>query len=282
MTRRHGAVATAAGLAPFGHLGWGYHTRDEFRSCAAEYIADGLAHHQWVEFVGEGTHAELRAELAALGLADTSEVKVSTPREFYRIPDGTDIVDPETAVATRSAAVQTAIDQGYSGFRAIVDATAVSRRPEQRDAFARFEFLIDQQMAVLPVTALCAYDLSQLDADAASLVCLHPLVDQQAPIFRIYAEPGCDFALDGELDAAVDEVFTTALRRIWPLLSGDVVVDAENLHYIGHQQLLAIDGKARAEGRRVVLRTGPVPLSRLARMLELTNLSVDEAIPASR
>lgn len=280
----HGAVESAAGLIPFGHLGWGYKDRAEFLARAAEYIADGLAQGQWVEYVGEGPVETLRAELAGLpGLPDVSDVKISTAGEFYGIAPGSDIVDPDVAVARRSAAVGAAIDAGYTGFRAIVDATSVSRSPRQRDAFARFEFLIDRKMAELPVSALCAYDMSQLDDDASSLVCLHPLVDDAAPSFRLYAEQGVSFAVDGEIDAAQTHTFTEALRRIWPLLTGpEIVVDAVNLDFIGHTELLELDGMASAHDRHIVLRGPQGVVARLVSLLEPENVRIDDARPASR
>ena len=277
MRRRQGVVATAGGLIPFGHLGWGYHDRDEFRLRAAEYIADGLAQHQWVEYVGAGSREELRAELATLpGLADISGIKVTPTLEFYNVAAGSDIVDPQIAVATRVAAVETAIQRGYTGFRAISDVTPVAGRPEQRDAFARFEFLIDQKMAAFPVSALCAYDLGQLDGDASSLICLHPLASRSAPNFRLYAHPGTGFALAGELDAATDHAFSTALQRVWPLASGDtIVIDAHDVEFIGHRQLAILEHCGRADGRRVVVQTKQPILARLAEMLELTYVRVE-------
>lgn len=284
MKRTHGVVESAAGLIPFGHLGWGFKDRAEFLARAAEYIADGLAQRQWVEYVGEGPVEKLRAELTGLsGLADLCDVKVSTAAEFYGIAPGADTVDPDVAVAIRCNAVGTAIEAGYTGFRAIVDATSVSRSPEQRDAFARFEFLIDQKMAELPVSALCAYDVSQLDDDASSLVCLHPFVDDAAPSFRLYAEPGASFAVNGEIDAAQVHAFAAALRRIWPLLTGsEIVVDASNLDFIGHAELLELDRIAAANDRRVILRDPQGVVARLVSLLEPGNVRIDDARPASR
>lgn len=274
MTRQHGVVTSAAGLIPFGHLGWGYHDRGEFLHRAAEYIADGLANQQWVEYVGAGTREELRAELASVpGVADVNDVRITPAPEFYGVPSGSDIVDPEVAVSTRSAAVQRAIDEGYSGFRAIVDCTSVSQTAQQREAFARFEFLIDQKMAVLPVSALCAYDLGRLPENVSALVCLHPYVNRKAPAFRLYAEPGADFALDGEIDSANEAVLLTALDHIWPLAGAEeIVVDVGGLDFISHRQLLKIDEYAR-QGDAVMLLRNPQPiLSRVAELIDLTNI----------
>lgn len=278
MNRRHGTVDSAAGLIPFGHLGWGYHDRSEFLVRAAEYIADGLAQNQWVEYVGSGKREQLRAELSLLPMG-TGDVKITDTMEFYAVPSG-DVVDPHVAVAARVAAVENAIAQGYTGFRAVVDATSVAQRTDQRDTFAQFEFLIDQQMAVLPVSALCAYDLTQIDA--AGLICLHPLVGGAGPAFRIFAESGAGFALAGEIDSVDAEAFRSALQRIWPLLSDDeILVDARDVKFIGHRHLLELEWSAHADGRTVVLQDAPRVVTRLVDLLQLNHVLVKTATSAS-
>lgn len=284
MTRKHGVVDSAAGLAPFGHFGWAYRDRSEFFELAGESIAYGLAANQLVQYVGEGTHEQLRAELAAIpGLTDfdLGDVRVTPALEFYCVPSG-DVIDPEVAVTAALAAIQNAIDDGYSGFRAIADVTQMVMRPEQQEAFARFEFLIDRNLAELPVSGLCAYDMSRLDGAASGLVCLHPLVGDGAPAFRIYAEPGAAFALDGEIDVVEAATFTTTLRRIWDVIGdGDVVIDVRNIEFIDHQQMLGLDELARQEGRRVVLHGGPPIITRLTELLDLTNVRVDPVSPGA-
>ncbi len=272
-------VSSAAGLVPFGHLGWGFHDRAEFLARAAEYIADGIAQGQWIEYVGAGSREELLAELAGMpGVADRlpdGGIAVRSHRDFYAMRPGSDVVDPQTAVATRVAAVEKAIEDGYSGFRAVSDITAVTRTPEGRDAFGRFEFLIDRVMAVQPVSALCAYDVNQLGDSAAELICLHPFVNRRGASFRLYAEVDAGYALAGEIDAASDELFSTAVHRTWSLAGDDkLVIDAEALEFVGHRQLLTLDHYARTHDRRVVLRTGQHIIARLVGLLELANVEV--------
>src|SRR5699024_5460905 len=97
------------------------------------------------------------------------------------------VVDPVRSVHTRVAATEAALQAGYTGFRAVVDATATSRTVAQRTAFARFEYLIDQKMAALPVSAMCAYDVSELGAGTvAELTCLHPLASTGSTSFHLY------------------------------------------------------------------------------------------------
>lgn len=277
--RPGGAVRSAAGLVPFGHLGWGYRDRADFLDRAAEYLADGLAHNQRVEYVGDGSHHELLAELAAMpGIAERlgdGAIRVQPAWEFYGAEPDSDIVDPQTAVAGWVAAVEQAIEDGYTGFRAVVDATAVTRKPEGREAFARFEFLIDRVMAAHPVSALCGYDLTELADGAAELICLHPFVNRHSAGFRCYAESGAGYALAGEIDASNDDVFSTVVGRTWESIGGDtVVIDAFDLEFIGHRQLAILDEQARAHGRKVIVRGAKDVLRQVVRLLELVNVDV--------
>lgn len=279
MTRRHGEVTSAAGLNPLGHVAWGYRDRSEFLTRAAEYIADGLARNQRILYACDASAAALRTELDEMGFADAvrnGQIAVTPVAEHYRFVPGTDIVDAEATVADGVAAMKYVVEMGCSGCRAVVDGAVLVRTPEQRAAFARLEYLVDQKMAVLPFSALCAYNLTVLGDTAKELMCLHPMVNSGAVAFRIYAEDGIDFALAGELDAAGNQAFITALQRIWPLAAGDeIVIDARALDFVTHPQLFALDRLAGADGRQVVLRTDRRMVARLAELLELSNVRVE-------
>lgn len=272
MTRKHGVVDSAAGLVPFGHLGWGYRTKSEFLSRAAEYITDGLDHNQWIQYVGPGDREQLRADLDTMP-GDTSAVTVTPATEFYGVDDLTDVVTPEVALDLRAATLDEALASGYSGVRVVADPSAVTATPEQRESFARLEFLIDQKMADAPITALCAYFLDGRAGGPGELLCLHPLVGPESPAFRVYAEPDTAFAIDGEIDAAGNPTFATTLQRIWPLTGdGDVVIDAGGVEFISHRELAILDHLAGRDRRQVVLRDCPPLLTRLLDLIDLSNI----------
>jgi MEDS: MEthanogen/methylotroph, DcmR Sensory domain len=279
--RPQGELTSVAGLVPFGHVAWGYRGRAGFLTRAAEYIADGLARNQRILYASDRSRDALRGELAEMGFADavrSGQIAAKPVREHYRFVSGTDVVDPEATVANAVAAMEYVVAMGCSGGRAVVDGAVLVRTPEQRAEFSRLEYLADQKMAVLPFSALCAYDLELLGDTAKELMCLHPYVGQGSVGFRIYAEGGNDFALAGEIDAAGYEAFTTALQRIWPLATGDeLVIDAHGLDFISHRELFAIDQLGGADGRPVVLRTDRRMLLRLAELLELENIRVDNS-----
>jgi anti-anti-sigma regulatory factor len=279
--RAHGYLGSAAGSVPFGHLGWGYRDRAEFLRHAAAYIADGLRHNQRIAYVGEASGKALRAELTAMSRIDErldwADVEITPATEYYHFRPG-DVIDAEPVVARCVSAAEQAIDDGYRGLRTVVDVTPMARTPEQRDALARLEYLVDQEMAARPYASLCGYDAGQLSTAAGELVCLHPFVDKGSVPFQIYADPDADvhFALTGEIDAASNDLFTTTLQRIWPLMPDHTLrIDAGNLEFIGHQQLCMLEESAREQNRKVVLCTNQRIAVRLVDLLNLSNVRVE-------
>ncbi|HKP41668.1 MEDS domain-containing protein [Mycobacterium sp.] len=249
MTQAHGVVGSAGGLVPRAHAAWGYRDRAEFRMRAAEYAVDGQQHGQRVEYLDV----------------------TPTAGHFVFEPDH-GVVDAEKSVAKLVEAAEAAIANGYTGYRAVVDVTPMARTPQQREAVARMEFLLDHHTAVRPFSALCGYDISQLGDGARELICLHPFVSNGEVTFRIYTNPnaGVELALAGEIDAASEAVFATALRRIWPSDAGRTVrIDAAALEFVGHQQLAELDRVALERDQTVLLLTDqPIP-TRLAGLLDL-------------
>ncbi|MGW5049606.1 MEDS domain-containing protein [Actinokineospora sp. NPDC004072] len=262
--RAHGVVDSAAGLRPFGHLGWAYRDRAEFIARAREYLADGIAEGQRVEFVGGDGE-----------LADLPGLRVAAVEDFFDF-DG-DAVDPAATVRKRLRAVDAAVADGRTGLRSVVDATAVALTPEHRAAYARFEYLMDQQMSTRPVSAACAFDLDRMGRSAAAeLVCLHPFTNAGSSLFRIYADGPAEFALSGELDASSVTAFTTTLDRTLPLFRTDVLrIDGRGLHFIDHRALTRLDALLGGAGSSAVLWT-PCPVAaRLSDFIDLRHVRVE-------
>ncbi len=279
--RRHGVLTSAASLIPVAHLGWGYHDRTEFGARVGEYLADGIACNQRIEYIGAGSRTALCAELTELGFGEgvrSGRIRVTPAEDTYEYCPGSDVIDAEATVAERVAATEEALSDGYSGLRAVIDAVTVARTPDQRTAWAHFEYLIDQQIAALPLSAMCAYDLTALGAAAAELLCLHPLAAEGTVGFRLFAEPGFGFVLAGEIDAADNDAFVTAVQRVWRLQPpGPLLIDARALRFVTHHQLAILDDLARADHRDVVLLSDQRIVSRLAELLRLTRLRVAPA-----
>jgi hypothetical protein len=273
-------VDSARGLVPHSHLCWAYRDRAEFRARAVEFMAEGIAAGQWIEYVGSSSTEALRAELIELeGInTDIAGLGVSPVGDFYRFIGHSDVVDPVAAVAARVDAIEKALAAGYTGFRAVVDATAVVRSAEQREAFACFEHLLDREMCVRPVSALCAYDVGELGGAAvAELACLHPLANAGSAPFRLHAEGGVGFALVGDIDLSCDELFATTLRRVVPLSFGpELVVEGRAVEFIDHRRLLMLIEAAQQAGATVALQNAPGTAARVIEILKPEGVRVEE------
>lgn len=278
--RGQGVRTSARGLMPLGHLGWAYHGRAQLDETVRGYLRDGIAAGHWVEYVGDAEPVELRQRLRACPelrqAVDTGRVAVTSVWNFYQF-SAPGVVDPQASVTARITAAQRALSAGWDGFRVAVDATAVARTPAQRAAFARFEFLGDQQVRDLPVSALCAYDVDVLGADAAAeLVCLHPYTSPRSCLFRLYAEQGAEFALAGELDLSCRRLLACTLRRVLGGgRLGPTVIDGRALAFADHNSLLLLDRSLRRAGTTGVLRTADPLLPRIAKLLNLSHLRVE-------
>lgn len=279
--RAHGVRLSAAGLLPFGHLGWGYHGRAEFLCRATEYLLDGLNRGQRVAFVAEQSVDVLRAELASVDTLRThpgfAAIDVLCAADYYPFHPGTDVLDAHAALDRYRTAVDDAISAGHTGFRAAVDVTPVARTVEQRDELTVLEYLVDQEMAVRPFSALCAYDLDELSGVGAELLCLHPFVGERMTSFQLHADddPAVAAVLSGEIDQSAMDVFSATLRRVLPLTpEGALRVDATRLEFITHRQLMLLDELAGQYGRSVTLVTDQRVATRLTDLLALRHVSV--------
>jgi anti-anti-sigma regulatory factor len=281
--RSSGLVDSACGLLPHGHLCWAFTDRGDYQTRAGEYIMDALAAGQWVQYVGAGSRAELRGELDGLAgrtLAEADGVGVSTLEEFHGFGGGNRPVDPQAAVAALIAGTERALAAGYPGFRMVAECTAAVRTPEQREMFARFEYVIDHQISLLPASALCAYDAVELGAAVAELTCLHPYARTGSTLFRLYAQPGAECALAGEIDLSCAELFATTLTRtIAHPVAGrgpELIIDCTGLDFIDHRAVIALADTAHQTGHPLILRTaGHSNVARLVEILDAPDLRVE-------
>ncbi|OMC16529.1 hypothetical protein A5735_01010 [Mycolicibacter heraklionensis] len=261
----------------FGHVGWEYREPGEFVHRAAEYLADGLNLDQRVAYVGADDPASTRAALAAAGLGSGShDVHVKTVPEHYLFRGG--VVDAALMAERYAAAAVSAVADGYSGLRLVIDVTPVVRTPAQRDAQAALEFLGDRRISTLPVAAMCGYNVAELGDAAAGLVCLHPAAGPNSVPFQLYTQPAGRnaIALAGNLDAASEPLLFTTLQRILPLLCHDTLeIDARELEFVGHRQLCLIDHCCGTHGRKALLRSDQAVVHRLVNLLGLANVRVE-------
>jgi anti-anti-sigma regulatory factor len=275
---------TAAGTtrrSPLGeHRCWVYDDRQAFRDQAVEFLLAGLRAGQRVQYLGSGAATELTGELAAFhdldDLLRTGRLTVSSLDDLYGVDE---VVDPQVPVAGYRVATQAALADGFSGLRVVADATALVRTPAQRQAFARYEHLIDRYMAQHPFAAMCAYDVRVLGQEAAAeIACLHPTANPGASAFRWYSPHAAAMRLVGEIDVGNQGIFDTALARTMPLLAGAAVeVDSSDLSFIDHRGLLALEAQAQRCGSQLTLVGASPVLEQIGDMLGLQAVAVKAA-----
>lgn len=266
---------SARNLPPDGHVCWAYSGRGEFFERAGEFLAEAAANGVLIQYVGAGSGRELRADLPEILDEIPADAAVYTLDEFYAVGHR-GVVLPEASVEARAACARA---HGRPT-RTVVDPSALVRTPEQREAFARFEFLVDGRMQRAGSAALCAFDAEVLaPAEVAELACLHPYAGAGSSLFRIFAQPGAAFALAGEVDRSCRSLFARALERIVPLCpEGPLVVDGRRLQYIDHHGLHTLGSAARRRGATVTLWTDAQSATPdVLRLLGLDDLIVSQA-----
>jgi hypothetical protein len=247
-----------------------------FRDRAAAFLFAGQVAGARLAYLGSGSAAELEAQLRTSAglreLLDSGQLAVRSLSEQYGLDD---VIVPDAPVAAYATATQAALADGYTGLRVVAEATALVRTPAQREAFARYEHLVDRYMVDHPFDAMCAYDSRRLGpAAVAELACLHPTTDTGATPFRWCASPHADAHLAGEVDIASHEVFDRTLARTMPLLDARSEIEARELAFIDHRGMLTLERHALAARTQVTLVTDTPAVHRLGGLLGLTAVDV--------
>ncbi|MGB2571937.1 MEDS domain-containing protein [Micromonospora citrea] len=266
--------ATASGRV--GHACWSYDDPAIFEARAREFLLAGLTAGDRVSYVSPepvpvvverwNSTPRLREAL------QTGAAEIVSVEQMY----GDGILAHDAQLESYTTTIEAALTDGYTGWRIAADATCLVRDPRRREAFARYEHLVDRFMLTRPMSAVCGYDRTRLgELVIEELACLHPTSDPGASLFHLHA--GDDgLVLDGELDTSNQDVFATALRRT-DSGTGDVVIRAADLRFIDYRSLVHLHRHAEGRHGDVVLRTDLAPASRLVALLGLTRVRVEAA-----
>ncbi|WP_319458406.1 MEDS domain-containing protein [Micromonospora sp. RTP1Z1] len=272
---------TSRGAPPtaYGHVCWAYDDPAALDARAVAFLAAGLAAGERVWLAAAGTPDSLTRRLDGLpGLGDAlrrGSARMVSVDDAYGVDE---VIDPETQVQHYAAATDGALADGYTGFRVMAEATPLARTAAQRDAFTRYEHLIDRYMRTRPMSAVCAYDRRELgDPAIAELACMHPETNAQV-LFRLHAADPDEgaVALAGELDPSNQRLFAAALERADPRpVDGRLVIEGTGLRFIDHRGLIRLGEHARHRGATAVLRTTGSAAARLAELLDLPDVRVE-------
>lgn len=221
----------------------------------------------------EGVDAA-RADLAGVGDLD----RLLAEGAVQVVPAGTlygsgGPFDPDSVVATYAAATERAVADGFRGLRVGADATALLGTPEQQDALARYEFLVDRYVAAHPLSALCGYAVELGSDTVTEFAALHAPGPYGGAAFRVFGCADGAVGLAGQFDP--DGV--AALGRVLTRLragSGarDLVVDLAGVEYVDHRLLMALGAYARENGLALSLRSAPPFAARLIDLLPESEL----------
>ncbi|WP_307867796.1 MEDS domain-containing protein [Umezawaea beigongshangensis] len=279
--RLTGTTTSARGFGPRDHLCWAYTDPGDMRVRMREFLADGLELGQRVSWIASGPLEDLVDDLRGVPMfdraLDSGAASVSSIDDSY--PFGT-VVDPPGQVGVYAEATADAVAAGFTGLRVVAEATPLVRTSAQREAFLRYEHLVDRYMTGHPFAAMCAYDRVELGDDVVTaLACMHPNSNQGLTPFRVHASDDGTTAFAGDLDGPVRDAFARTLDLADPAVAdGELLIDGTDLNFVDHRNLLILADHAARRGATAVLRTRAVGAARLLEVLGLSNVRVE--VPA--
>ena len=274
--RSTGVVDSAGHLGHHDHLCWGYEHPRNFRDEALVFVDEGLSLGHRILYTGEADTDGLRAELEDIAeldrLIDDGAIQLLQILATYDGPAGHDQAE------VYAAATRNAVGDGFTGLRAVADATVLVLDPTDRDAFVRYEHRIDRLMAAgLPFSAMCGYDRERLGEEAvAEIGCVHPLVHHTGATFQIHSHHGgTALRLAGDIDAwhevAVEDAF---VRTLAAREADRLIVDCSDLAFTHHRGLEAMDRAARDAGVALGLQCAPTTCETIIDLLHLHSLEI--------
>jgi anti-anti-sigma regulatory factor len=268
-----GPVESPRGFGLQDHLCWVHGDLWDYRPRLTEFFSEGLERGLQVAYLGAGNVEELGEHLDRFidvgPLLTREALRIISFDEIYRAGEP---VVPAEVMKKYAAATQEALAGGYQGLRISADVTDLVRAPEQQDAFARFEFLLERYSARNPLSALCEYRL-ELGAAVTQFACMHAAVPAGLTPFQVFACDDGAVGLLGEFDAACQAAFKRALQSIQPVPDESTLIfDLSAVRFMDHRALLALDSYAQMCQVPVLVRSMPPVVRRVARVLGLEHL----------
>lgn len=155
--------------------------------------------------------------------------------------------------------------------------TDIVRTPEQQDAVACYEFLLERYTSRRPLSAMCTYRFELGDA-VTQCVCMHAAVPVGLTPFQVFARDDGAVGLLGEIDLSCQVAFERALEQVQPAPDdSSLIFDMSAIRFIDHRALLALDAYAQSQVP-VIVRSPPPIVGRIADLMGLEHF--DSAHPA--
>lgn len=241
-------------------------------------MTEGLCEGLRVAYAGSGDPKAARADLAGMGdldrLSSEGALHILSIADVYGSGGP---VDAERVVASHAAATEKALTDGFRGLRVSADVTELGRTPQQQDALARYEFLVDRYMAGHPLSALCGFGTGLGVDTVAEFASLHEAWPSGQPAFQVFGCADGAIGLAGQFDAVTVATLGRVLARLRPGADARVlVVDMADVEYVDHRLLLTLSDYARANGVTLSLRSTPPFAARLMDLLPASYLRLVE------
>ena len=275
--RYHGIAPTGAGFGLGDHLCWPFDGYEEFRRDALAFLADGAQLGQRLLYTADRPHDELQRDVLAW-LPDAETLLTSGGLVIESLLDAyanSSVTDPGAQAAAYVALTGDAVAAGYTGLRVAADATLLVTDADAREAFVRYEHLIDRAMVEVPFTAMCGYDRSRLTPEAVNeLASVHPHRPSGSSTFALF-NGDCGLLLTGDVDAAVDPIFAASVDRVIDTIDGDTIdIDCSRLDFLDSRGLQVLDEAAAASRLLVRLERPPPSTERLIELLDPLSVSI--------
>lgn len=264
------------GLHPGDHLCWPYRGRSEFADIASRYVTEGLDRGERIIIVTEESPEDVRQDLA--GITDIAEriaggqVIVADYDAFLDLAHS----DPGVERAALQQMQDEALAAGYPALRMLSDATDRSMHDAWLTWHAAMEHVVDRFCLRNPLTAMCAYDVTRLDADhVLDMAVLHASGREGWAPFQLRAAAHADMQLAGSVDAFSADQLGEALDRIRTAdPKGMVVIDASDVDFLDHRALSALNDHATRTHSTIVLWSPPAIAERISSALGLGSVRI--------
>ena len=164
-----------------------YESDEQLVSTVATFLADGLARKERCWYVPSGNETDaVRAELARRQI----DVAAESRRSALLLLDSSDTYvhggfDPEQTMRVFSDAIEQALTDGFSGFRAAADMSWALRVGQGSELLIAYEALLRMLFSTSPATGLCLYDRRTMPLQVVNGALLtHPVVEQAGGFHR--------------------------------------------------------------------------------------------------
>lgn len=258
------------GLGLHEHVAWAHEGTADFRRGLCSFLAEGLAADHQLLYVAPRGEAEMLADVA--GLADPAGLLDSGRLTIVPVLRRTSEFTPAEAATMMQGLrnrVAHALAAGYRGFRMASEVTPTLATDEDAAAQLRFECVVDQITAGLPMVTLCAVDRATVGGPPEqALFALHHLRSGSGGVDApwLNAVDADTWVLRGQVDLLNAGAFRAALAALPAATRGTSIhIWVDQLEFIDIAGLRALVGLVQdmADKGGIVLHAPPAWLAKM-------------------